>query len=476
MTPLLVAISTSAASSTWRRAFALGACSGIVGFGGVIYWIAGVMHRYGDLPFALATLICAGLVGYLAIFFGLWAVLVRASVRRLGARGIWLAPLFWVALEWARGVIVGFPWAPIGSSQATVIPVVQLAAVTGVYGLSALVALVSTAAATLSLTRARAHRAGAACVALLLIAVCAAGAYRVSSGALTRSGQPLRVGLVQGSIAQDEKEDPALADEVLARYVALSRQAIGAGAQMVLWPEAAVPFYFDLEGTKALPIRRLALETRTPFLLGSDAYDPPRPGAPERFYNAAVLVGADGRSLGTYRKMRLVPFGEYVPFKSLLFFAGKLVQSVGDFSPGTEPFVFDADGRRVSVSICYESIYPRISRAFVARGSELLTTITNDAWFDRSSAAYQHFEQGAIRAVEEGRYVVRAANTGISGAVDPYGRVLARTPLFQPLSIVVDVRLLTDRTIYSRTGDLVVWLSLAVTAAFALVSVRRRGR
>jgi apolipoprotein N-acyltransferase len=468
-----VAIATSAASSTWRRAFALGACSGIVGFAGVIYWIAGVMHRYGDLPFALATLICAGLIGYLAIFFGLWAMLVRASVRRLGAGGIWLAPLFWVALEWARGVIVGFPWAPIGSSQAAVIPVVQLAAVTGVYGLSALVALVSTAAATLSLTRARAHRAGAACVALLLIAVCAAGAYRVSSATLTRSGQPLRVGLVQGSIAQDEKDDPALANDVLARYVALSRQAIGAGAQMIFWPEAAVPFYFDLEGTKALPIRRLALETRTPFLLGSDAYDPPRSGAPERFYNAAVLVGADGRSLGTYRKMRLVPFGEYVPFKSLLFFAGKLVQSVGDFSPGTEPVVFDADGRRVSVSICYESIYPRISRAFVARGSQLLATITNDAWFDRSSAAYQHFEQGAIRAVEEGRYVVRAANTGISGAVDPYGRVLAHTPLFQPISIVVDVRLLTDRTIYSRTGDLVVWLSLAVTAAFVLTSVRR---
>jgi apolipoprotein N-acyltransferase len=473
LAPLLVAVSTSAASSTWRRAFALGACSGVVGFAGVIYWIAGVMHRYGDLPFALAALICAGLIGYLAIFFGVWAVLVRASIRRLGVGGVWLAPIFWVALEWARGVIVGFPWAPIGSSQATVIPVVQLAAVTGVYGLSALVALVSTAAAVISLTRARAHRAGAACVALLLIGVCAAGAYRVSRGTLTTSGRPLRVGLVQGSIAQDEKDDPSLGNEVLARYLSLSRQAIGAGAQMVLWPEASVPFYFDIEAPKAAPIRRLALETRTPFLLGSDAYDPPRAGAPERFYNAAVLVGGDGRSVGTYRKMRLVPFGEYVPFKSLLFFAGKLVQSVGDFSPGTEPVVFDTGDWKISVSICYESIYPRISRAFVAGGSELLATITNDAWFDRSSAAYQHFDQGAIRAVEEGRYVVRAANTGISGAVDPYGRALTRTPLFQPLSIVVDVRLLTDRTIYSRTGDLVVWLSLAVTAAFVLTSLRR---
>jgi apolipoprotein N-acyltransferase len=473
LAPLVVAVSTSAASSTWRRAFALGACAGLVGFGGAIYWIAGVMHRYGDLSFPLAILICAGLVGYLAIFFGLWAMLVRASVRRIGVGGVWLAPLFWVALEWTRGVVVGFPWAPIGSSQAAVVPVVQLAAVTGVYGLSALVALVGTAAAMLSLTRARAHRAGVALVALLVIAVCAAGAYRVSAGTLATSGRPIRVGLIQGSAEQDEKDDPGRADDILARYMTLSRQAIGAGAQLILWPEASVPFYFDVEATKAVPIRRLALETHTPFLIGSDSYDPPRSDAPERFYNAAVLVGPDGRSAGTYRKMRLVPFGEYVPFKSLLFFADKLVRSVGDFSPGTEPVVFDADGAKFSVSICYESIYPRISRAFVAHGSELLATITNDAWFGRSSAAYQHFEQGAIRAVEEGRYIVRAANTGISGAVDPYGRVIARTPLFEPLSIVVDVRLLTDRTIYSRTGDLVVWLSLAVTAAFVLTSVRR---
>jgi apolipoprotein N-acyltransferase len=126
------------------------------------------------------------------------------------------------------------------------------------------------------------------------------------------------------------------------------------------------------------------------------------------------------------------------------------------------------------VSICYESIYPWISRAFVQRGSQLLATITNDAWFGRSSAAYQHFEQGAIRAVEEGRYIVRAANTGISGAVDPYGRVLAATGLFEPAVVPVDVRLLDYRTIYSRLGDVAVWLSLAVTAWTIFMSRRPR--
>jgi len=156
----------------------------------------------------------------------------------------------------------------------------------------------------------------------------------------------------------------------------------------------------------------------------------------------------------------------------MLFFVGPLVEAVSDFSAGTEPIVLDAGGKRVSVSICYESVYPWLSRAFVQRGSQLLATITNDAWFGTSSAAYQHFDQGALRAVEEGRYMVRAANTGISGAVDPYGRVLARTRLFETMALTVDVRLLDRRTIYSYAGDVVVWLSLAL-CAWGLVPPKR---
>jgi apolipoprotein N-acyltransferase len=172
--------------------------------------------------------------------------------------------------------------------------------------------------------------------------------------------------------------------------------------------------------------------------------------------------------------MTLVPFGEYVPLRRLLFFVSPLVEAVSDFSAGTDAVVFDAEGRRISVAICYESVYPAIARQFVARGSQLLATITNDAWFGRSSAAYQHFEQGVLRAVEQGRYVVRAANTGISGAVDPYGRVLAMTPLFEPATLTVDVRLLEQRTIYSQTGDVIVWVAFAA-AAFTAVP-RRWGR
>jgi apolipoprotein N-acyltransferase len=310
-----------------------------------------------------------------------------------------------------------------------------------------------------------------------VVAVVGWGSARVARGDWLE-GEPLRVGLVQGNVAQEQKYDPRFRDGIIGQYLALSRDVIGKGARLVVWPEAATPFYFDAEGVLARPVRELAAASRTPFLLGTDEYAPPAPGRDEQFFNSAVLVGDDGRSRGSYKKMRLVPFGEFVPFKSILFFVGPLVEAVSDFSAGTEPVVFDTGRGRVSVAICYESVYPSVSRAFVNNGSQLLATITNDAWFGRSSAPYQHFQQGAIRAVEQGRYVVRAANTGISGAVDPYGRVLAASQLFEPAAVTVDVRLVSRRTIYGRVGDIVVWLSILVTLALVWQSrtagVRRR--
>jgi len=360
----------------------------------------------------------------------------------------------------------------LGASQATVLPVAQLASATGVFGLSALVALVGTSAAILALRRGPAEWRGILIVAGVLALVVVDGVARIAGGGLTRSGSVLRVGLVQGNVLQDQKWDPSYRDAILQRYVDLSRQAIGAGALVVIWPEASTPFYFDAEAALSAPVRRLAAETRTPFLIGTDEYVGASGGEPDRYFNAAVFLGPDGRSRGSYRKMHLVPFGEYVPLKRLLFFVGPLVEAVSDFSEGTDPVVFDVDGGRLSVAICYESVYPWISRTFVEHGSELLATITNDAWFGTSSAAYQHFEQGALRAIEEGRYVVRAANTGISGAVDPYGRVIARTALFEPAAIAVDVRLLDGRTLYSEVGDVIAWLSMAVTLWAILLGAR----
>jgi apolipoprotein N-acyltransferase len=472
---VIVAVTLAArqpATTAWRW-LVLGVTAGLVYFAGTLYWVVTVMTTYGGLATPVAVLVGALLVAYLSLYLGLFAAMLGLTVRRAGVAALWLAPCYWVAMEWLRSWIGGgFPWALLGTSQATVLPIVQLASVTGVYGLSFLIVLVSTAAAALTLTTRRAHRIGAAAVAALLVAIAAAGTVRVARSALTQTGTVLRVGLVQGDIEQDRKWNPAFRDRILETYLSLSRRVIDAGAGLVLWPEAATPFYFDAEPALAAPIRQLAAVSRTPFIIGTDEFERGTGGEANRYYNAAVLVGADGRSRGSYRKMQLVPFGEYVPLKRLLFFVGPLVEAVSDFSAGTEAFVFDADGRRLSVAICYEVVYPAIARTFVNEGSQLLATITNDAWFGRSSAPYQHFEQASLRAVENGRYLVRSANTGISGAVDPYGRVIATTPLFEPAATTVDVRLLDQRTIYSYIGDVVAWLSAAATA-LTLVVVRR---
>jgi apolipoprotein N-acyltransferase len=448
-------------------------------FGGALYWVGTVMTVYGGMPLAVAVLIGFLMVLYQATYLGLFTVLLGQAVRVFGVSGVWLAPFLWVAVEWVRssfGIGGGFPWALLGSSQATVLPVAQLASVTGVFGLSCLVALISAASAAVALSRRRVHLWGAIATAALLFVVATAGALRVADGSLARTGEVVRVGLVQGNIDQSVKWEASHRDQIIRDYIDLSRQVIGAGATLVVWPESSTPYYLNNDPALSAPLRRLAQESRTPFIVGTNEIEHGRTRDEDRYYNSAVVVASDGASRGSYRKMQLVPFGEFVPFRNLLFFVGRLVESVGDFTAGTTPNVLNADGRFVGVSICYESVYPWISRAFVQRGSRLLATITNDAWFGRTSAAYQHFEQGALRAIEEGRYLIRAANTGISGAVDPYGRTITRTSLFETTAITVDVRLLDHRTIYSYAGDLVAWMSIAMALGVLLLASRKGRR
>jgi apolipoprotein N-acyltransferase len=285
------------------------------------------------------------------------------------------------------------------------------------------------------------------------------------------------VAVVQGNIAQDEKWDPALRDAIIGRYVAMTRDAVARGASFVIWPESSFPVYFE-EDLRGHLVRQLARETGATLLVGSDQLERVRPDAPpeavdNRLFNAAFLVQPDGTTPAIYRKMHLVPFGEYVPLQRLLFFVGPIVEAVSNFTPGDHPVLLPVSNRLASTAICYEVIYGNLIRRFVRDGSELLTTITNDAWYGWSSAAYQHWDQAAMRAIENGRFLARAANTGVSGFVDPYGRVVEKSKLFEQTVLVQDVRLTRSQTLYTRTGDLIAWLSLAFTAA-ALFASRRQ--
>ena len=465
------------AGTTLRRAFVLGFVTGVVYFTGTLYWITGVMATYGDMARWVAVPINAGLVVYQTLYVAIFALIVRRIVLEHGPPGLMAAPVVWVATELGRTYIfTGFPWVLLGYSQTTVLPIAQLASIFGVYGVSMLVASVSAVlameAGALRVPGAGRHRLPPLVVFAVVFGVAVWGSRRAAMAEWTHTGEAIRVGLIQGNVDQDEKTQAGRAAAIFQEYLRMTRQAIREGAEFVVWPESSTPFQFEDDLPAAAQIRTLAQQARVPILLGSDQIVRGVSGAPTRFYNAAFLVRPDGMTGGVYRKMHLVPFGEYVPVKKLLFFAAPLVQAVSDFSAGDEAVLLPVGDHLVSTAICYEVVYPDLVRRFVAGGSEMLTTITNDAWFGPTSAPYQHFEQASMRAIEEGRYLVRSANTGISGIVDPYGRVIARTGIFQPAVVVGEARFLKTSTFYGRHGDILGYASVLATAALLAVAGR----
>jgi len=475
LVPLLVSLLSSRARArpgrASLRALGLGFTSGLVYFAGTVYWTSSVMRQFGDLPLALAMLLMLLLAAYMALYPAIFALVVHRVTSRFGPAGLLVAPVAWVTTELGRGYLfTGFPWVLLGYSQATVLPVAQVASLFGVYGVSFLLASVNAALAYAALPRHGRGRWRPVAVALLLVAASASwGALRLRDNRLTRDGAPYPVALVQANIAQEQKWDPARAPMILRRYLDMSRNAASAGARLIIWPESSLPFFLQEDPVGGAAVRRLAFDSRAFLLVGSDQIER---GTPPKYFNAAFLITPQGTIDAIYRKMHLVPFGEYVPLKRLLFFAGPLVEAVADFSAGEAPVMMPVDGHRVSTAICYEVVYPNLARDAVAMGSQLLTTITNDAWYGRSSAPWQHFEQASLRAIEQGRYLARAANTGVSGIVDPYGRVLVRSGIFEQTTLFGEIRFLGGHTVYARIGDVLAYGCALLTLAGLLLARR----
>lgn len=477
--PLLVALSGWSGRSgmlpgvSTRRGFTLGLIAGFIHYAGTVYWTGATVSTFGGLPVFVATLVAGLLALYMALYVAAFGAITAVLVRRYHAAGLWMAPCAWVTMEYLRGMLIGgFPWIPLGNTMVTFLPIAQLASVIGVYGLSIFVALLNTGLAVTAIADGRRRLIALGSTLSLIAIVSIWGGMRLSSNALN-SGPSITVGLIQGNIAQTDKWNPARAGMILDRYLQLSQQAVQKGAQFIIWPESSTPFYFDDDPAGNI-VRAMVRSTGKPLLLGSDETEP---GQNPHSYNSAFMLDTAGATAAVYRKIHLVPFGEYVPFQRLLFFVGPLVEAVSAFSAGTRVTMLPVDGHMVSTAICYEVTYPSLAREAVRQGSEMLTTITNDAWYGESSAAYQHFEMAMMRATEQGRYLVRAANTGISGIVDPYGRVLIRTSLFETVAVVGEARFVQSRTVYARIGDLAVYLSAAIVMlalAWAFVEGRRR--
>jgi apolipoprotein N-acyltransferase len=444
-----------------ERPFASGFTCGVVFFGVVLYWLNIVMTTYGGLMPVFSLIAYLLLVLYLALYFGA-ATWVSQRLLELYRLPLLLSlPLSWVALEYLRALLFsGFPWALLGYSQQDFSLAVQSADVTGVYGVSLVLVAVNCALAwLLDEPHRRLAWAGAGCVLVMLISHLGYGYWRSTSLGDERE-QHLRLALVQGNIEQGLKWLPEQREKTVEVYRQLSLQAAEQRPDLLIWPEAATPFYLQETEPLANSVRSLPQQTGSALLVGSPAYGRDAEGSLS-YYNSAFLYSAKGEALGRSDKQHLVPFGEYVPLSGLLGFFDKLVAGAGDFSSG-EPRPLQLDGHRLGVLICYEAIFPELARAYVGLGSDLLVNLTNDAWFGRSAAPYQHLAMTRFRAIENRIWLARAANTGISALISPSGKVVTETPLFERMQLGGTVGLGAEKTFYTHYGDLFAQICLGL--------------
>jgi apolipoprotein N-acyltransferase len=458
-------------AGTPGRAFLEGWVAGLAFFLPLLRWLTHTMTTFSTLTLPLAVLVLLALSGYLAVFWGGVGWMLAWLRARFGVRTLWLAPAIWVAAELARTHFLGgFPWGLLGYVPSRRLLVIQIAAWTGVYGVSALLVLVNTALAWTAVER----RWRATAVAGLLSMAAVGGTILIGRTQLgSRDGGTLSVAVVQGNIAQAVKWDAAFRAETFRIYGELT-QAAAPGSRLIVWPEAAVPAYLRFEPGAMRWLTELAAAVRVPLLVG--APDAEREGRQIRYLNSAFLVEAAGVR-GRYDKMHLVPFGEYVPLKRLLFFVEAIAAEIGDFTPGRQATVFPLEGAPFGTVICYEVIFPDLFRRFVAGGASFMVNITNDAWFGDSGGPLQHLAMVPLRAVENHIAIVRAANTGVSAFVLPSGAIQATLPLGERGTLRAEVPLRRGETFYTRFGNVFAYACAAVSGAALAggLAVGRRG-
>jgi apolipoprotein N-acyltransferase len=445
-----------------RRSFMDGYVAGIVAFTGLVYWVVVSMNTYGGLTPALSLLVLGLLVLYLALYMGAFTL----SVVWLHSRGIdayLTAPLVWVILEYIRGILLsGFPWSYLGHSQYNFLALIQVTSITGSYFLSFLIVAVNGIVASILRTR-RVPWPFLAFTAVLIVVTLAFGLNRMT---VPEKGN-LKAAIVQGNMPQDVKWDAAFKAHTINTYRDLTVK-YGPGASLVVWPETAMPLVFDHD-----PARQTLLEIpvaiASPILFGTIGRD-----YSDRYYNAAAVIGTDGRVLGMYNKVHLVPFGEFTPLVAYLPFLRNISVQIGDFHSGESHKPIPTDAGALGVLICFEGVFPSITNETVRQGANVLVNITNDAWFGRTSAPYQHLSFYVFRAVETDRWVLRSANTGVSAIIDPQGRIRSRTGLFEKTVLTGQFAMKQSQTFYVRHGDYFVLLVVIALLSLALYTFIRK--
>ncbi|WP_456431379.1 apolipoprotein N-acyltransferase [Thermosulfuriphilus sp.] len=454
-----------------REAGRYGFFTGFFFFLGLLYWLIHVLNYYGFIPLIGAISMVALLALYLGAYFALVAMGASYLLKHLS--GWWtvafppLAAFIFVGCEYLREIAFsGFPWGSLWASQVRWPEILAIARLAGPWTISFVV--VSFNASVYLCLR---HRELPSLFSLALAGLMVVLAFWYGSEKLHHplNFSGLKVGIIQGNISQDQKWDPAFQEETLKIYEALSQRAVAQGARLIIWPETATPFVFHPEEGPGKEVIDLAKRLKVYLLFGAPVAR--FEGTKLLYHNSAFLISPQGRIIGRYDKQHLVPFGEYVPGEGKIPLLRKLVGSAGDYSPGPMdgPLFWKDSG--LGVLICFEAIFPKISRNLVLKGAKVLINLTNDAWFGRSAGPWQHFDLAQVRAAETGIALVRVANTGISGLIGPYGRPLVKGPLEAPWYQVVDLPQ-PEKSLYLVIGPLVPYLSLAISLVVLLAMVK----
>ena len=461
--PLLLA---SFREASGYRSLLLGFVAGLVFFFGTCHWIAGVLLNYGGLPWLGAQLLFLLLALYLSSFYALfsWAF-ARLSLSG-GSRCFWLAPALWVSTEYLRAqVLTGFPWCLLGYGLVDAVNLSQIASWTGVYGLSFASISLSAFLVEVLVRPARSAALRLGSVALVLLCLTLGFAWIGKE-----PGKPAHlVRIVQTNIDLDQKLDAAtrasLLDELAQLSIPSEQREFNPQSEsvrLILWPETPAAFYFNHDRDFRRRMENIARSAGAYFFFGFVDFQPRSNGGAERDpYNSVAMLSPDGLAISQYNKIHLVPFGEYIPYEQLFFFVDKISTEAGNFKPGSRVVVTPLHNQRsVGTFVCYEAVVSDLVRQFARDGSQLFVNVTNDAWFGESAAPFQHLVMARMRAIENHRYLLRAANNGISAIIDPNGQVVKTVARNQRTFLEGHFGFETQMTIYARYGDVFAWLCL----------------
>ncbi len=476
LVPLIVAI---ALRPSPRRSFFLGWLTGAVFFYGSCYWLTYSMIHYGGIPRWAAYLVLAPVPVFVGLFPGAFALVLARAIRAWGTSALFFAPLIWSALEWGRLALTGQLWNAIGYSQAYQPILIQPARWGGVYAIGFMIVSISSAVAFLVLKRnARSLLVtGLVFLSVTLVMI----ASQSSSPESSLSAPEAVVVALQPNVPMDIVKSNEEMQVLIERHVSMSETVLkqlpnDGTPRLAIWPESPMNFAYGNDSQLRELLVRFATANQTAVLFNSQEAAPN-----DGIYNSAVMVNQQGGLIAQYDKIRLLPFGEYVPLPRWMPGASMVGTIVGDFTPGTKYTLMKVGDVRAGVFICIESAYPSIARSFTRDGADVLINISNDGYLGPTAVMRQHLANVVFRAVENGRPILRVTNSGITAYITPGGEVTDATEGFQTAVRTWKIgRNERANTFYSRRGDLFVAFSVVISvlvfaATFWRPKLGRRG-